>query len=110
MNPTNEQIADLARVCNAWTKAVRLAEEKLTEATKLDELESSNAQLLQHRLEQAEQDAKRLDWLAEHHLEFAKELNRLGWVSSHDAQWEKLKLFLRRLRQYIDSAMKETKS
>lgn len=56
-------------------------------------------------LAELRKDKERLDWLAINHVEFAEELIRLGWNPACDAQWEKLKLFLRRLRAAIDAAV-----
>ncbi len=50
-------------------------------------------------------DSAMLDWLEENHVEFAEELHRIGWTSPTDAQWEKLKFFLRRIRCAIRAAM-----
>ncbi len=50
-------------------------------------------------------DSAMLDWLEKHHVEFAEELHRIGWTSPTNAQWEKLKFFLRRIRAAIRAAM-----
>jgi len=88
-----ERIAELERMNEDWkafTAALR---------DHIGDLERERSALLD--------DKARLDWLASNHEEFAEELHRIGWRSPCDAQWDQLKLFLRRIRAAVDAARKE---
>lgn len=97
MRDTLHKIANSGSELDA-TYEMRLAETALASST--------SGQALLDRLAEAEKDKALLDWLENNHVEFAEELHRLGWKAPNDAQWEKLKLLLRRIRHAIASAMR----
>lgn len=60
---------------------------------------------LTKQVEELKADKEVLDWLESNHIDFAEELHRIGWKAPNDAQWEKLKLLLRRIRFAVRAAI-----
>ena len=102
-------LAQVARMSEAMKQGVEFAKYGSPDFTSVVSVMESALTSLPAEAQQLLEDKARLDWLTNHHEEFAQELQRIGWASPNDAQWEKLKFFLRRMRFAIDSAMKGTK-